>query len=164
MGKMEQTLKAEIVRLSKKQVRVTCVPLAREFRRLKRLVAEMRRTLAGLKSVGAEIEARLMAEKASLDAPAEEVQSSRISGRLIKKLRTRLGISQGDLAALVGVSAGAVAFWEQGRSRPRERTKTAIVALRKLGRRDVKKLLAEKPQAPKRKTKQAKKTRRKRRK
>jgi len=164
MGKMEQTLKAEIVRLSKKQLRATCVPLARQVRRLKRTVSEMCRTVAALKTLGAKVEARLLAEKASLEAPPEEVQASRISPRLIRKLRMRLGISQGDVAALVGVSPGAVAFWEQGRSRPRERTKAAIVALRKLGRRDVKKLLAEKAQAPKRKAKAAKKTRRKRRK
>ena len=35
-------------------------------------------------------------------------------------------------------------FWEQGKSRPQGKNKEALVALRKLGRRDVKKLLAEK--------------------
>ena len=30
MGKMEQTLKSEITRLAKKQVRATCLPLARD--------------------------------------------------------------------------------------------------------------------------------------
>jgi len=30
MGKMEQTLRSEITRLAKKQVRATCLPLARD--------------------------------------------------------------------------------------------------------------------------------------
>jgi len=34
MGRMEQTLKAEITRLAKKQMRATYLPLARDVRRL----------------------------------------------------------------------------------------------------------------------------------
>ena len=39
MGKMEQTLKAEITRLAKRQVRAMCLPLVRDVRRLKRTVS-----------------------------------------------------------------------------------------------------------------------------
>jgi DNA-binding transcriptional regulator YiaG len=159
MGKMEQTIKSEIIRLAKKQLRATCVPLARDVRRLKRLVRELSKTVRPLKTLGAELEAQRAAEMAELQAAPEEVKAARISPRLIKKLRSKLAISQGELAILVGVSPGAVAFWEQGNARPREQTKAALVALRKLGRRDVKKLLAEKKAARKEEPKKRKRTR-----
>ena len=63
--------------------------------------------------------------------------------RLIRALRSRLGISQAELAKLVGVSTVAVGQWESGRSRPRAESKARIAALRSLGRREVKRLLVE---------------------
>jgi transcriptional regulator with XRE-family HTH domain len=53
-------------------------------------------------------------------------------------------LSGGELATLVGVSAGAVGFWEQGKAQPRGRNKEALVALRKLGKREVRGILAAK--------------------
>jgi len=44
MGKMEQAFKVEIVRLARKELRATCLQLAREVRQLRRLVSELRRT------------------------------------------------------------------------------------------------------------------------
>lgn len=143
MSKIDQAIKSEIIRLTKKQLRATCLPLAREVRQLKRTVAELRRTVAPLKVLGNEIEAQKAAEVAKLDASPDEVKGSRISGRLIKSLRSKLGVTQGELAMLVGVTDGAVGFWEQG-TRPGDRSKAALVALRKLGKREVRKLLEKK--------------------
>jgi hypothetical protein len=56
MGKMEQTLKSEIMRLAKKQVRATCLPLAREVRRLRRTVSAPRKTVAVLARFGTELQ------------------------------------------------------------------------------------------------------------
>jgi DNA-binding transcriptional regulator YiaG len=77
-------------------------------------------------------------------AAPEEVKAARISPLLIKKLRKRLKITQGELATLIGVSTNAVGFWEQGKSRPTDRNRGALVALRKLGRREVAGILATK--------------------
>ena len=44
MGKMEQAFKVETVRLARKELRATCLPLAREARQLRRPVCELRRT------------------------------------------------------------------------------------------------------------------------
>jgi DNA-binding transcriptional regulator YiaG len=147
MGKMEQTIKYEITRLAKKQLRATCVPLARDVRQLKRAVRELRKTVSVLARLGAEIQAERSAAQARLEAPAEKVKAARMSPGLVKKLRARLGVSQGELALLVGVSAGAVGFWEQGKARPKGRNKAALVALRNLGRREVTRILADKKAA-----------------
>jgi DNA-binding transcriptional regulator YiaG len=144
MGKMEQTLKYEITRLAKKQVRGTCLPLARDVRRLKRTVSALRKTIAVFSRLGAELEAQRAAERARLAAAPEEVRSSRISPLLIKKLRARLGITQGELARLVGVSISAVGSWEYGKAKPEGHNREALVALRKLGKREVRGILAAK--------------------
>jgi len=144
MGKMEQTLKFEITRLAKKQVRATCLPLARDVRRLKRTVSALRKTVVVLSRLGAELQAQRTAERTKLAAAPEEVKAARLTPWLIKKLRKRLGVSQGELATLVGVSTNAVGFWEQGKARPRGRNKEALVALRKLGKREVVGILAAK--------------------
>jgi DNA-binding transcriptional regulator YiaG len=162
MGKMEQTLKSEIVRLAKKQLRATWVPLAREVRQLKRIVRELCRTVHPLKALGAELEAQRAAELAKLEAAPEEVKAARLSPRLIKKLRQKLGISQGEMATLVGVSTTSVGFWEQGKARPKGPNKEALVALRKLGKREVRKILEEKAEGRKKVARKPGKPRRKR--
>jgi len=144
MGKLEQVMRSEIGRLARKEVRATCVPLARQVRELKRAVSQLSKVVARLeKRSGAAAENR-PAAVAKLEAPADEVAKARFSAGLVRKLRKRLGITQGELAALLDVSSTTVAFWEQGRNRPTEASKVGIVALRRLGRRDVKRLLESK--------------------
>jgi DNA-binding transcriptional regulator YiaG len=72
---------------------------------------------------------------------AEDAKAARLSPRLIRTLRKRLGLSQVALARLVGVSAPAVAHWEAGNSAPKGQNRAHLVALRKMGKREVKELL-----------------------
>jgi len=148
MGKIEQTLKSEITRLAKKQLRATCLPLARGVRRLKRTVSALRKTVAVLARLGAELQAERQAQRAKLAAAPEEVKTARLSPGLIKKLRARLGITQGELAVLVGVSTSAVGSWEYGNAKPEGHNREALVALRKLGKREVQGILATKTAEP----------------
>ena len=163
MGKMEQTLKSEITRLAKKQVVATCLPLARDVRRLKRTVSALRKTVAVLARLGAELQVERQAQRAKLAAAPQEVKVARISPGLIKKLRARLGITQGELATLVGVLASAVGSWEYGKAKPEGHNREALVALRKLGRRKVARILAAKAAESPREAKGRTRGRRKRR-
>ena len=110
MPKLEQVLKAEIIRLARKQTRATCGPLARDVRELKRRVCQLSKTVVALDKMRAELEAKRAAEGTKLEAPEEQVKAARLSPRLIKMLRARLGLSQDQLARLVGVTGPAVAF------------------------------------------------------
>ena len=163
MGRMEQTLKSEITRLAKKQVRAACRPLAKDVRQLKRSVSALRKTVAALEKVGAEFRVQRAAEQARLDAAPEEVKAARLSPILIKKLRKRLGITQGELATLVDVSQSAVGSWEYAKAKPEGRNREALVALRKLGRREVRGILAQKAGSRKRVAQRPTRARRKRR-
>ena len=143
MPKIEQVLKSEIIRLAKKQIRAVCGPLARDVRELKRRVAQLSKTVVALDKMRTALEAKRAAEGTKLEAPEEEVKAARLSPLLIKKLRARLGISQAQLASMIGVSGPAVAHWEQGISRPQGQNRAALVALRGVGRREVKRMLAD---------------------
>jgi len=79
-----------------------------------------------------------------LAATQEEVKMSRFSPRLIRNLRKHLGITQKELAILSGVTVGAIHQWESGMFRPKDAKKGVILALRKLGHGDVRKLLERK--------------------
>jgi len=81
-------------------------------------------------------------KKLQLEASVEEVKASRFTPARIGNLRKKLGLSQRELAVLTGVTIGAIGLWEKGKFRPAMDKKAILVALRKLGKRDVRKLLA----------------------
>ena len=167
MGKVEGVIKSEIVRLAKKEVRKVSRPLGRDLRSLKSVVSQLRRTVSGLQRITTSQQKELQKGKAVLEAPPEEVKESRFSPRLIRSLRRHLDITQKELAVLTSVTVGAVHLWESGQFKPSMKKKAVMVALRKLGRREVRKLLEGRgPQNPEKKRlsrrkKRAKKARRK---
>ena len=141
MGKLEGTIKSEIVRLAKREIRSTLVPLGRDVRLLKSAVSQARKAVLVLERLAAQQQKELKKRKVPLEATPEEVKKSRFSPRLVRSLRKHLGISQKELAILCGVTVGAVHMWESGKFRPKDEKKALIVGLRKLNRRDVTKLL-----------------------
>ena len=143
MGKLEATVKSEIERLAKMEIRKTLVPLGRDVRSLKSTVSQIHKAVLILERLAAQQQKQFGKRKIPLEATPEEVKKSRFSPALIRSLRKHLGISQKELAILGGVTVGAVHFWESGRSKPKDEKKAVMVALRKLGRREVEKLLEE---------------------
>ncbi len=144
MGKLEGIIKDEIVRLAKREVRKISVPLAKDVWLLKSTLWKLRKTVSNLERFAARQESELSKRKIPLEATPEEVKESRFSPRLIRSLRRHLGITQKELAILAGVTVGAIHQWESGIFVPRAQNKGVLVALRKLGRREVRDLLAEK--------------------
>jgi DNA-binding transcriptional regulator YiaG len=144
MGKMESIIKCEIVRLAKRELRRISVPLGRDVRLLKSTVSQLRKAVLVLERFKVHQQKVLGKRKVVLEASPEEVKGSRFSPRLIRSLRKHLGITQRELAVLAGVTVGAVHLWETGKFRPSDKKKGVLVALRKLRRGDVRRLLEEK--------------------
>jgi DNA-binding transcriptional regulator YiaG len=144
MGKLEGMIKSEIVRLAKRETRKISLPLRRDVRTLKSLVSQLRKSVLVLEKWTTQQKKVMREGKIPLEATPEEVKKSRFSPRLIRSLRKHLGITQKEMAILTGVTVGAIYQWEQGIFEPRGTKKGTLVALRKLGRRDVGKLLEEK--------------------
>jgi len=150
MGKLETSMKSEIERLAKRELRKVSVPLKRDVRSLKIMVSQLRRAILPLQRFTAGQEKELAKREVKLEVSPEEIKKSRFSPRLVKTLRKKLKISQRELAILVGGSIMAVQNWETGKFSPRAKGKAALAALRRLRRTEVKKLLAQKaPEQPK---------------
>ena len=147
MGKVEGIIKSEIIRLAKREVRKISVPLGRDVHALKITVSQLRKAILALERFAALQQKEMEKEGVSLKATPEEVKMSRFSPRLIRSLRKHLGLTPKEMATLAGVTIGAVYQWESGKFEPRGEKKAVLVALRKLGRREARKLL-EKRKAP----------------
>jgi len=143
MGKLEGMIKSEIVRLAKREMRKISVPLGRDVWSLKSAVSQLRKAVLMLERFAAQRQKELAKEKIPLEAAPEEVKISRFSPRLIRSLRGHLGITQKELAILTGVTVGAIHQWENGQFKPSLKKKAVMVTLRKLGRREVRKLVEE---------------------
>ena len=145
MGKIEETLKSEIGRLARKEVRPALAPVNEQVRALSRQVKSLQNDVQRLtRTLGKVESARPAKAKAKLEVPEEDLASSRMSPGLIKKLRGRHAITQQQLASLVDVSAAAVQSWEQGIARPTGDNRAALVALRRMSTADVRSLMEHK--------------------
>jgi DNA-binding transcriptional regulator YiaG len=142
MGKLESTIKFEIQRLAKREIRSTFIPLRKEVRAMRLRVSDLSKGILSLNRLTKEL--RLEEANPKLEATPEEVKASRLTPDRICGLRRKLGISMRELGVLTGSSLGAVLSWEKGKFKPREDKKAALVALRKLRKREVKKLLVDK--------------------
>ncbi len=147
MGKFEATIKFEIQRLAKWEIRQPHMPLRREVRAMRLRLSGLTKNFSLLDRVTKEQLQKV--PKKGLEATPEEVKASRLNPDRIRGLRNKLGISMRELGILTGASVGAVLSWEKGKFRPKGEKKVALVALRKLRKREVKKLLAGKAAEPK---------------
>jgi DNA-binding transcriptional regulator YiaG len=144
MGKMESIIKSEVQRLAKREIHMTLAPLAQDIRLLKNKVSQLKKIVLRLERSITHQQKVLRKREIQLEASPEEVKASRFSPQLILSLRKKLAISQKELAVLAGVSLGTAHLWEAGKFKPKEEKKRVLVALRKLGRREVRRLLDEK--------------------
>jgi len=146
MSKLEATIKSEIQRLSKREIRSTFLPLRREVKGLRLRLSTLSKGITSLNRMTKELRLEEKA-KPKLEATPEEVRVSRLTPDRIRGLRKKLDISMRELGILTGTSLSAVLSWEKGKFKPRGEKKAVLVALRKLGKREVRKLLAEKAES-----------------
>jgi len=157
MSNVMSALKAEIVRLARKETRVATDPLRKPSIAARKAVAGLKRRVAELEKTVKRLDAALT----KMPQPEPEAASvnprSWISGKGVRALRQKLGLSQEAFAKLVGVTPNGVRKWEKqpGMLRMRHATKAAVLATRSLGAREAKQRLADmepKKKAAKRRT------------
>ena len=135
MPDVASVLRDEISRLARKEIRQQVGPL-------KKINAELRRTLSALKSEVITLQRKVnfleKQEKRRLEAaPKESVAKAvRFSPKWVKADRQRLGLSAKDYGALVGVSSLTIYNWESGKSRPRAERLAAWAEVRRIGKRE----------------------------
>ena len=164
MPNIMKGLKSEIARLARKEIKGELVPV-------KRVVIAQRGLIAGLRRQIDAMQKELAALKKAVPSPDKAVLAKQepagrfwITGKGVKTLRKRMGLTQALFGKLVGVSVVTVVKWEAHKGKTPIRLKAAIArlqAIRKMGKKQaaeivgVGKAKAEKAGKAKRKAKKA---------
>jgi DNA-binding transcriptional regulator YiaG len=145
MSNIVQVLKAEIIRLAKKEAKAAVAPIRKPSVAVRKAVADLKQRVASLEKENKRIAALLAKIPQPEPVVAPVGPRNWISGKGIRSLRQKLGLSQEAFAKLVGVSVNGVCKWESkpGMLRMQKTTKEAVMAVRGLGAREAKERLAE---------------------
>jgi DNA-binding transcriptional regulator YiaG len=137
MSNLVLSLKQEIGRIARKEVRA-------DTTLLKKHSAKYRSEIAGLKRQIEILERQLKSTLKKGRSSVQTMKPSDVEGDTKLRFRAegfanhrkRLGLSAREAGQLIGVSQLTVYHWEKGETRPRESQMAAIDAFRKLGRRE----------------------------
>lgn len=132
MSNIAAALRAEIVRLARKELRSATAKLRKASARHRSDIAALKQRIAGLERQSPRKSGKTSAAAAGADADAR----IRYSARGLRVQRQRLGLSASDMGLLLGVSAQTVYHWESEKSRPRRQHMAAIAAVRRMGKRE----------------------------
>ncbi|MBM4143351.1 MAG: helix-turn-helix transcriptional regulator [Lentisphaerae bacterium] len=164
MPNVAQVLKAETLRLARKEARAATAKLRKDNAALKRNTADLKRRLAALEKSSRQLASLVRDRRSETLAPSrEEMDKARVTSRMIRALRKRLKLTQVDFARLVKVTPLTVWTWEtkDGRIRLRTVSKAAVLEARKMKAHEARERLdgikqAEVARAGKKKTKRRK--------
>lgn len=141
MTNLATTLKAEISRVARKELKT-------ELASLRKVASLQRSEIAALKRRTVELERRTRQlskpAKVAMSRSGDEEGRSRLrfQAKGFASLRKKLGLSAQEMAKLLGVSALSVYKWESGKATPRSSHLPAIAAVRKLGKKEAQEKLA----------------------
>jgi DNA-binding transcriptional regulator YiaG len=147
MSNVVKILKAEIARISKKEAKSATEAIGKSNTWLRKNVAALKKRLVLLekenKRLGAIVKKYQATQPEKVDQ--EEGKKARFASRGIVSLRKKLRLSQADFGKLLGTTAHSVYLWEKkaGALNLRDKTKAAILSIRKLSAREAKEKLEE---------------------
>ncbi len=132
---LNTVLGTAITKGAAKATRKPIAALRADVAELKRQVAELKRLVRGLQKDAP----RRGADEAVAEAEAGQVPGIRPTGPMVRKLRAKLGLTQVEMAKLMGVAGLTVSKWESAEDRiqMRSRTLAALAVVRGMGKRDV---------------------------
>lgn len=132
MPNLSALLKSEMTRLARKELKATVEPLRKAQAGQRREIAELKRQVVvlqrELKSVAKPVRAK--------SEVAQDAAPVRFSAKGLKTQRAKLGLSANDFGLLVGTTGQSVYKWETGKAVPRAAQRSALAALRGIGKRD----------------------------
>jgi DNA-binding transcriptional regulator YiaG len=135
MSKLASALKDEIQRLARKEIKAQIGSTKQASSQHRREIAQLKRKAQDLTRRVAFLEGQER-KRVSMPAAEELAERARFSPTSVKSHRERLGLSAADYGRLVGVSALTIYNWEGGKSKPRKQQLAALVAVRRLGKRE----------------------------
>ena len=148
-------LKAEISRLARKEAKGIVAPVKKASATYRSLIATLRKQVASLQKEVAGLKRAMPKVDKVLEAKTEPEGRFWITGKGVKAMRKRTGLTQEKFAKLVGVSIPTVVNWEKakGKLNLRKATGARLQGLRGKGKREVAEMLPKEAKAPKAKAK-----------
>jgi len=145
MPKLAEVLRAEIMRISRREARIATAGIREAKIKMTKTVADLKRKVAKLQGENKWLmaaERKRLAQKPQI-AP-EASKKARLTSKGIRRLRKKLGLSQASFAKLLGASTQTVHMWEtkEGALRLRGNTLAAVLSAREMGAREAKRRLA----------------------
>ncbi|MES2402556.1 MAG: helix-turn-helix domain-containing protein [Pseudomonadota bacterium] len=128
-------LKSEISRVARKEVRTEVSALKKASSKYRTDIAELKRRIAQLERLVGQLSKGSRKKVAEVPEGATTT-ATRYSAKNLAALRKKLDLSAADFGLLLGVSGASIYLWEQDKTRPRPRNMPAIVALRKMSRKE----------------------------
>ena len=147
MPNVAKVLKEEITRISRHEAKIAVAPVRKSTVKMRPDVADLKNRLSTMekeiKRLNVLVVNLASTQHVPVEAPGEG--SAWISGKGVKSLRKKLGLSQGEFGRLTGVTAFGVRFWESkpGMLRLRDKAKAAILAIRGIGKTEARQRLDE---------------------
>ncbi len=145
MSTFAKSFKDEVIRLARKEAKAAVAPVRKPSGANRSALADLKRRVAALEKE-TRSQAALLAKVPQPEPVAASISPKNwISGKGVRSLRQKLGLSQEAFAKLVGVTPNGVYNWESklGLLRMRDATKAAVFAVRHLGAREAKQKLAD---------------------
>ena len=134
MPNLNQILREEIVRISKREINQQVKALKSQLVEMRKTAREQRRRIEQLEK---ELAGKADKERVIAPRTVNEDDDVRVPRGSVRKHRERLGLSQREMAQLLDVSALTVSNWETERTSPSGKNKLGFAELRKMGVREV---------------------------
>ena len=145
MSNVMSVLKAEISRLARKEAKGVVAPVKKASVTYRGLIAGLRKQVASLQKEVAGLKRAMPNAEKVLANKTEPEGRFWITGKGVRKLRKRLGLTQAVFGKLVGVTPNAVVLWERkdGKIGLRKATAGRLQEIKSKGKREVAEILAK---------------------
>ena len=157
MPNIMSALKSEITRLARKEAKQVVAPVKKASANNRGLIAGLRKQIDALQGEVAGLRRATPKAEKVLAAAQEPQGRFWITGKGVKALRKRLGLTQARFGKLADVSVPAIVNWEKVEGKVEIRRKATMARLQELkgkGKREVAALMGEgKKSEPKAKAK-----------
>lgn len=132
MSNVMNVLKSEIVRLARKEAKRESAP-ARKLTAVQRgLIADLRRQISAMQKELSALKKTVSTSTKGMPAKTQPEGRFWITGKGVKALRKKLGLTQANLARLTGVSIATVVNWESVDGKIPLRRKDAAARLQEI--------------------------------
>ncbi len=148
MSKTDDALRELILYHSKRVGKDLVGDLPSQMRQVRRDIRSLERALSGLTRTVGRLTKALQEEPRVSPVPEDELAKARFTKRTLPSLRKRFGLTQRELAGLLGVAPLTIGSWEQGKSRPRKGSLAQIIALRSMDQAQLDAALGRQPIPP----------------